>query len=109
MKIVVRAGSELCLYTSRSAIGAERRPLLAPSSRSPQPPTAMVWPGFAATVKPPILSPVTVPVPLVAVTVLAVTAPPNRETFVSLTRPLLQPDPVADAESNVRNGCDAGY
>jgi hypothetical protein len=54
------------------------------------------------TADPLIASPVALPLPSVAWTLLAVTTPSNSETELSETAPDLHVDPLAAAESKVR-------
>jgi hypothetical protein len=54
------------------------------------------------TANPSIASPVALPLPSIAWTLLAVTTPSNSETELSETAPDLQVDPLTPAESKVR-------
>jgi hypothetical protein len=82
--------------------GAVTRPTVAPSVSCPQPSTSTVCPPAAVTADPLIASPVALPLPSVAWTLLAVTTPSKSETELSETAPDLHVDPLAAAESKVR-------
>src|SRR5437763_13369290 len=106
--IVVPAGSEPWARRRYRTSGDLRRPTVAPRVSRPQPPTDMVSPGVAATAEPSIARPVTVPLPAVAWTLLAVTAPPNRETDESVISVDLHVEPLVVEESKAITGADAG-
>ena len=88
--------------------GAVSRPMVAPSISCPQLATATVRPAAAETAVPSISSPDTVPLPPVACTLVAVTAPPNSDTEASETAALLHVVPLAVEELNATTEADAG-
>jgi hypothetical protein len=72
-------------------------------------PTATTWPGPRVTSAPSTCSPVTIPLPAVPETPLAVTAPPNSETEARVTLVLLHVPPLAAKEPNATSGFRVGY
>jgi hypothetical protein len=68
----------------------------------PQPPTDSVSPAVAATAVPSIARPVTVPLPSVAWTLVAVTAPSNSETELRAIPAELHVEPLAVEEAKER-------
>ena len=74
----------------------------------PQPSTDSVCPAAAVTGEPSISRPVTVPLPRVAWTLLAETAPPNNETELTVTDADLHVEALEVAESKVTTEPDAG-
>jgi hypothetical protein len=75
----------------------------------PQSSTGTLAPGAAATGVPSTSTPVAVPRPSVAWTLLAETAPPKRDTAVSVTCVELHVDVVALEDSKLRTDPDDGY
>jgi hypothetical protein len=98
----VPAGSESWVWRRRRTRGAVTRPRVAPSVSCPQLSTSTVCPAVAVTADPLIASPVALPLPSVAWTLLAVTTPSNSETELSETAADVHVDPLAAAESKVR-------
>ena len=75
----------------------------------PQYPTSADPPGETETGEPSITSPLTVPLPWLAETLVAVTKPPNSETEPSVTRASLHFAPLAVAYANATTGEVVGY
>jgi hypothetical protein len=98
----VPAGSPACAWRRRRTTGAVTRPSVAPSVTCPQPSTDSFAPAPAATGDPSIASPVALPRPALAWTLLAVTTPPNNETEVSSTTADEQPEPLMIDELKAR-------
>src|SRR5579862_8145089 len=106
--MTVPAGSESWRSSKRSTKGAVTRPTVAPRLRAPHRSMRTVSPESAVTPTPLTVSPVVVPRPSFACTLVAVTAPPNNDTPLSVTSSNRHREPPTVDDSKVRTEPEAG-